>query len=240
MPLADPRLRETLDHVFARQDLLEACQRRDLGGLIRILGTHGVTQGQMSGMVGIPQGRLSEYKTGKHQAIASSTFEKFADGLGMPPRLRGALGLAPGGADSSVTQADGTLPMDTFDLQLLAETIGRNGEDVKRRDLLSLAASLGAIAALAQSDVWERLAYALTNPAAMNEAIVRQMEVRSAGFHPAGTVRHGANAVQGPGRPPGRSQHASERNGLRPEGRAAPPADCRRRGKQRACGLDRK
>jgi hypothetical protein len=27
----------------------------------------------MSGMVGIPQGRLGKYKTGKHQAIAPST-----------------------------------------------------------------------------------------------------------------------------------------------------------------------
>ena len=49
--------------------------------------------------------------------------------------------------------------------------------------MLSLAAQLGATAALAQSEVWERLAYALTNPSAMNEATIREMEARSAGFH---------------------------------------------------------
>jgi tetratricopeptide (TPR) repeat protein len=54
---------------------------------------------------------------------------------------------------------------------------------VKRRDMLALAAQLGATAALAQSGVWERLAYALTNPSAMNEADIKKMEARSAGFH---------------------------------------------------------
>ena len=35
-----------------------------------------------------------------------------------------------------------------FDLQLLAEAVGRNGAPVRRRDLLALAAQLGATAAL--------------------------------------------------------------------------------------------
>ena len=75
------------------------------------------------------------------------------------------------------------MPADTFDLQLLAEAIGRNGTSVKRRDMLALAAQLSATAALAQSGVWERLADSLTNPSATNEATVREMEARSAGFH---------------------------------------------------------
>ena len=40
------------------------------------------------------------------------------------------------------------IPADTFDLQLLAEAIGRNGTAVRRRDLLALAAQLGAGAAV--------------------------------------------------------------------------------------------
>ena len=54
---------------------------------------------------------------------------------------------------------------------------------MKRREMLALAAHLGATAALAQSEVWERLAHALTNPGALNETIVREMEARSAGFY---------------------------------------------------------
>jgi hypothetical protein len=49
--------------------------------------------------------------------------------------------------------------------------------------MLALAAQLGATAALAQNGVWERLAYALANPGATDEATVREMEARAAGFH---------------------------------------------------------
>jgi hypothetical protein len=74
------------------------------------------------------------------------------------------------------------LPADTFDLQLLAETVGRNGTPVRRRDLLKLAAQAGATAAL-DPDIWERLSRALTRPGTVDEALVREMEARSAGFY---------------------------------------------------------
>jgi hypothetical protein len=49
--------------------------------------------------------------------------------------------------------------------------------------MLTLIGQIGAGAALAQSEVWERLAYALTNRTAMNDSIVREMEARSRGFY---------------------------------------------------------
>ena len=60
-----------------------------------ILGAQGLTQGRISELTGISQGRLSEWATHKRAPAASSTFEAFADGLGMPPAARQALGLAP-------------------------------------------------------------------------------------------------------------------------------------------------
>jgi hypothetical protein len=84
-----------VERVCARQDVLDACSNRDLGAVIEVLGAHGVTQGQLAGLTGIPQGRLSEYKKRRRVARASSTFEAFADGLGMPAVARQALGLAP-------------------------------------------------------------------------------------------------------------------------------------------------
>jgi tetratricopeptide (TPR) repeat protein len=54
-----------------------------------------VTQGQLAGLTGIPQGRLSEYKTGKYVPRAVGIFEAFADGVGLPRAAREALGLAP-------------------------------------------------------------------------------------------------------------------------------------------------
>ena len=185
--MAEPEhvLREKLAAVFARQDFYEACKRRDSGAMIAILNAGEVTQGQIAARTGLAQSTLSNYKRGVNTAQFAATFEKLADGLDMPPRLRQALGLS-GDVPAGSCPAAGAMagdPADTFDLQLLAEAIGRNGTKVKRRDMLALAAQLGATAALAQSAVWERLAYALANPGATDEATVREMEARTAGFH---------------------------------------------------------
>jgi hypothetical protein len=90
-----PGIREVVQRVCTRKDVLDACVRRDLGAVIAVLGAHGITQGQLSVLTSIPQGRLSEYKTHKRIPTATSTFEMFADGLVMPPAARRALGLAP-------------------------------------------------------------------------------------------------------------------------------------------------
>ena len=176
--------RENLAAVFARQDFYEACKRRDSAAIITILNDNKVTQGWIAGRTGLAQSTLSNYKRGVNTAQFAATFEKLADGLDMPLRLRQALGLSgdvPAGSRPAGIMAG--VPADTFDLQLLAEAIGRNGTRVKRRDMLALAAQLGATAALAQNGVWERLAYALANPGATDEATVREMEARAAGFH---------------------------------------------------------
>jgi transcriptional regulator with XRE-family HTH domain len=154
--------------------------------MITILMREKVTQNWIAARTGLAQSTLSDYKRGKHRAEFASTLKKLADGLDMPLPLRQALGLSGMPSRNSTAPAGGLAAgvlADTFDLQLLAEAIGRNGSDVKRRDMLTLAAQFDATAALAQSDVWERLAYALTNPSALNETIVREMEARSSGFY---------------------------------------------------------
>jgi hypothetical protein len=89
-----PEVREIVMRVCARSDVLEACRRRDLGAIIAVLNNYGVTQGKIAELTGIPQGRLSEYKTGRRTATAVSIFVAFADGIGMPLTAREALGLA--------------------------------------------------------------------------------------------------------------------------------------------------
>ena len=185
--MAEPEhaIREKLTAVFARQDLYEACSRRDAGAMITILNAGGVTQGQIAARTGIAQSTLSNYKRGVNTAQFAATFEKLADGLDMPPRLRQALGLsgdAPAGSRLGGGAVAGVVT-DTFDLQLLAEAIGRNGTAVKRRDLLALAAQLSAGAIVGHSEVWERLSDALTRPGTLNETLVRELEARSAGFY---------------------------------------------------------
>ena len=47
----------------------------------------------MASLTGLHQNRLSDYKTGKHRPKEYSVFAAFADGLGLPPTARQALGL---------------------------------------------------------------------------------------------------------------------------------------------------
>jgi hypothetical protein len=103
-----PALREIVERVCTRNDVLNACKRRDIGTLITVLCAQGITQGQLSVLTGIPQGRLSEYKTHKRTPTATSTFEAFADGLGMPPAARRALGLDSDTAGSGLPGSPGT------------------------------------------------------------------------------------------------------------------------------------
>jgi len=185
MAEAEHVLREKLTAVFARQDFYEACARQDAGAMVAILDAGHVTQGQIAARTGIAQSTLSNYKRGVNTAKFASTFEKLANGLDMPPRLCQALGLsgnAPAAGSSAAAGTIAGLPSDTFDLQQLAETVGRNGTPVRRRDLLKLAAQLGATTAL-DPDIWERLSHALTRPGTVDEALVREIEARSVGFY---------------------------------------------------------
>ncbi len=107
MALSVSDVRATVAKVCARPDVLDACRRRDLGTIIEVLGAHGVTQGKIAELTGKPQGRLSQYKTGAIQPRGVKTFMDFADGLGMPPAAREALGLTadpPGPATLSPRQ----------------------------------------------------------------------------------------------------------------------------------------
>jgi hypothetical protein len=93
MTVSPADARAVIDRVCARPDVLGALARRDLGMVITALGGSGMAQGRISELTGIPQGRLSEWRTGKREPKGVSTFEKFANGLGLPPAARRALGL---------------------------------------------------------------------------------------------------------------------------------------------------
>jgi Helix-turn-helix domain len=108
-----PAVREVVERVFARSDVLSACRRRDLSMPLTVLCANGVTQAQVATLTGIPQGRISEYKTRKRTPTATSTFEAFADGLALPPAARLALGLASEGAGSDSSGSSPSRPATT-------------------------------------------------------------------------------------------------------------------------------
>ena len=88
--------------------MLEARRKRDLGVVIDILGTNGLTQGQMTGLTGISQGRLSEYKNHKYTpekwappTRIETQFSRLRKGdianSGTPQQAHGPLSVALGG-----------------------------------------------------------------------------------------------------------------------------------------------
>ena len=110
MAVDTPAIREVVERVFARQDVLNACKRRDISTMITILGANGVTQAEIAALMGkTTQGRLSEYKMHK-RAPTMETFKKFADGLGLPPAAR--LALASEAAGSGSFEVAGGRPAD--------------------------------------------------------------------------------------------------------------------------------
>src|ERR1035441_4126189 len=105
--LAISEVRRVVERVCARQDVIDACADRDLGAVIAALNENGLTQGQIASLTGLHQNRLSDYKTGKHRPEEYSVFASFADGLGLPPAARRALGLdasSPNAAGMGVPQ----------------------------------------------------------------------------------------------------------------------------------------
>jgi transcriptional regulator with XRE-family HTH domain len=122
-------IREIVERVCTRRDVLNACKRRDLGFVVRVLCAHGITQDQIAALTGISQGRLSEYMTRK-RVPTFSTLEKFADGLGMPAVARRALGLAPKAAGSGPADQAGGRSADiagasSGDIQPLLSNLSR-------------------------------------------------------------------------------------------------------------------
>jgi transcriptional regulator with XRE-family HTH domain len=103
MAVSSVQVRGIVERVCARPEVLDACARRDLGAVISALKTGGLTQGRIAELTGIPQGRLSEWKTGKREPKGVATFQKFANGVGLPPAARRALGLAAGPQAATVT-----------------------------------------------------------------------------------------------------------------------------------------
>ncbi len=158
MPLDIADVRKIVERVCARPDVLDACRKRDLGTVIEVLGSHGLTQGTVAGLTGISQGRLSEYKNHKITPKAKSIFEDFADGLKVPPSARQALGLSP---DHSATAKANEGPENaTFD-------VGLNYPDAP-------AEAVGNVVQLWRADLdSNRLIEARLEPAAWNDASLR-------------------------------------------------------------------
>ena len=108
MAVSPAEVRGIVERVCARPEVLDACARRDVGTVISALKAGGLTQGRIAELTGISQGRLSEWVTGKRAPKAVTTFQKFANGVGLPSAARRTLGLdaGPHAAAVAASRAD--------------------------------------------------------------------------------------------------------------------------------------
>jgi transcriptional regulator with XRE-family HTH domain len=151
--------------------------------ILNVMKNHGLTQGVISGLTGIGQGRLSEYKNGIRQPTLD-TLENFANGLGVPEPARAALGLKPKG-ESEVSSLGGTTaePLGGADLLTVAWMAGTLNNHADRRAILRLSATLVAAPLLGVEESMDRLGYALLGPMALQEDTVTFLEQRTLGLH---------------------------------------------------------
>lgn len=174
-------VRQAIERAFARQDMEEACRRRDLGDVIAILGKHGISQGQMASLTGIYQGRLSQYKNHIHIPTLD-TLEEFADGIGMPEHARRAFGLA-STSESVSENTDIAESSDLLDVLSLAGVAGSLNNRIDRRTVFRLATTMAAAPLVGLDEPTERLAFALLGPAELHEDTVDFLEQRTIGLH---------------------------------------------------------
>jgi hypothetical protein len=99
LPISE--VRRIVERVCARQDVYDACAKRDLGYVIGVLNANHLTQEQIASLTGLHQNRLSNYKTGKHEPKEISVFASFADGLGLPASGPAGTGTRHRAADRS-------------------------------------------------------------------------------------------------------------------------------------------
>ena len=184
MALPEHVLREKLAAVFARQDFYEACLRKYAGAMVAILEDGGVTQGQVAALTGFGQSTSSNYKRGvtnRSSHLLGEAGERPGHATTAPPgtgpdRKRPQCGLA-GGCERAgrapgrhvrpaVARRGRGKERDTRETPEPAQA-GRSG----RRDRGPGPGHLGAPVPR------------LDPPRHPDEALVREMEARSAGFY---------------------------------------------------------
>jgi transcriptional regulator with XRE-family HTH domain len=101
--------------LWQRADTTDAMRSRDMRRLFHLLRQYaGASQTRIGIACGLTQGKVSAIMSGSHQVTTLEVFERIADGLGMPPQARLALGLAPSPLDltspTAIPTRDGRSP----------------------------------------------------------------------------------------------------------------------------------
>src|SRR5215469_8025034 len=92
--------------LWQRPDTTDALRSRDMRRIFHLLRQYACASQTRIGIAcGLTQGKVSAIMSGSHRITALDVFERIADGLGMPPEARLALGLAPSALDLTLSTA---------------------------------------------------------------------------------------------------------------------------------------
>jgi transcriptional regulator with XRE-family HTH domain len=142
--------------LWQRSDTTDALRSRDIGRLFHLLRQYaGASQTRIGIACGLTQGKVSAVMSGSHRVTTLDVFERIADGLGMPPEARLALGLAPSTLDLTLATAipswdgPGPQPLRPVPGALIVDSPGpAEAEDPVRRRTFTRLAGAGLVGAV--------------------------------------------------------------------------------------------
>jgi transcriptional regulator with XRE-family HTH domain len=142
--------------LWQRPDTTDALRSRDMRRLFHLLRQYaGASQTRIGIACGLTQGKVSAIMSGSHRVTTLEVFERIADGLGMPPQARLALGLAPSAADvtpaTAIPSRDGRSPQPLWapPSALIVDSPGPSeAEDPVRRRTFTRLAGTSLVGAL--------------------------------------------------------------------------------------------
>ncbi len=104
---------EIPDEAWRRESTQRILQDRAAGPLFQFAQKYGISQTRLAAATGLSQGRINDLIKGRRGNItALDSWERIADGLGMPNHARVAMGLAPASPiDMDLTPAQ-SIPVD--------------------------------------------------------------------------------------------------------------------------------
>jgi transcriptional regulator with XRE-family HTH domain len=134
--------------LLALQDIRDAVRQRRYGVVLRrARQARGLTQGQAGRLAGYSGATISRFETGSRRLADIDTLRRLAVALGAAPEV---FGLTPGTAEFPGDARAGAVPGEA-PLARVVTGLPQDGDDVRRRDMITGTAALAGAAALGRA-----------------------------------------------------------------------------------------
>jgi transcriptional regulator with XRE-family HTH domain len=139
---------DDLRSLLASQDIRDAVRHRRYGVLLRrARQARGLTQAQAGKLAGYSGATISRFETGNRRLADIDTLRRLAEALGAAPEV---FGLTPDRREVPGGARAGAVPGEAL-LARLVTGLPQDGDDVRRRDMITSTAALAGAAALGRA-----------------------------------------------------------------------------------------